>query len=130
VDDLLTDFLAAVSFPPDYERVRKLFIPGGLLVRMGVPTTVEAFIDARHAAYAEGAMTEFEETELRGETMRFGKVAHRTSGYAKRGVLDGEAFSTRGVISTQFVLTDDGWRISSMAWDDEHEGLEVPEGLR
>ena len=29
----------------------------------------------------------------------------------------------------QFVETPQGWRIASVAWDDEREGLAVPEGL-
>jgi hypothetical protein len=56
-----------------------------------------------------------------------GDVAHRMSTYAKRGVRDGAAFAARGVISTQFVRTTDGWRMSSMAWDDERPGLPLPE---
>jgi len=35
-------------------------------------------------------------------------------------VLNGEAFAARGVIFTQFVRTPAGWRMSAMAWDDEH----------
>jgi hypothetical protein len=34
-------------------------------------------------------------------------------------VQNGAAFGATGAISTQFVLTPDGWRISSMPWDDE-----------
>jgi len=34
------------------------------------------------------------------------------------------------VITTQFVRTPAGWRISAMAWDDEREGLAVPDRLR
>jgi hypothetical protein len=34
-------------------------------------------------------------------------------------VRDGAAFAARGRIATQFVRTPGGWRITSMAWDDE-----------
>jgi len=30
------------------------------------------------------------------------------------------------MISTQFIFTPAGWRMSSMAWDDERPGLELP----
>jgi hypothetical protein len=30
------------------------------------------------------------------------------------------------MISTQFILTPAGWKISAMAWDDEHPGLSIP----
>jgi hypothetical protein len=131
MDELMAAFLAAVSFEkggaPDYGRIRGLFVDGGILVRTpDGPVDVEGFIAPRQATFESGALTEFSETELTSVTERFGRVAHRMSGYGKAGVLNGEAFSTRGVISTQFVLTDDGWRMASMAWDDEREGLEVP----
>ena len=60
----------------------------------------------------------FAETELSHTTHTFGNVGHRFSAYAKRGCLAGEPFAARGAISTQFVRTRTGWRISSMAWDD------------
>jgi hypothetical protein len=131
MDELVPAFFAAVSFQagarPDYGRIRELFIPAGLLIRSGDVSDVEAFIAPRQASVDSGALTEFEETEIEGVTEAFGHVAHRLCSYAKRGVLSGEAFAGRGVISTQFVLTPDGWRISSMAWDDEREGLTVPD---
>jgi hypothetical protein len=131
MDEVLAAFLAAVSFDtggaPDYGRIRELFVPGGILVRTpDPPVDVEGFIAPRQATFESGALTEFSETELSSTTETFGRVAHRMSGYAKAGVLNGEAFATRGVISTQFVLTDAGWRISSMAWDDERDSLTVP----
>jgi hypothetical protein len=43
-----------------------------------------------------------------------------------RVALNGQAFAARGVISTQFVSTPTGWRISAMAWDDERPGLALP----
>jgi hypothetical protein len=64
-------------------------------------------------------LTSFEEAERSAVTESFGKVAHRFSTYEKRGVRDGAAFAARGRIATQFVRTPGGWRITSMAWDDE-----------
>ena len=49
------------------------------------------------------------------------------SAYAKSGVSKGEPFQARGMISTQFVRTPAGWRISAMAWDDERPGLTLPQ---
>jgi hypothetical protein len=134
MDELMAAFLAAVSFKagerPDYDRIRALFIERGVLIsQRGEVTGVDAFIAPRQATVDSGALTEFEETELTAVTEEFGNVAHRFSGYAKRGVLNGEPFSTRGVISTQFVRTEHGWRMTAMAWDDEREGLTVPDRL-
>jgi hypothetical protein len=55
----------------------------------------------------------------------FGNVAHRFSAYAKAGISDGTSFEARGVITTQFVKTLGGWKISAMAWDDERPGLSI-----
>jgi hypothetical protein len=129
-EDLLHDFLRAVSFArgerPDYARIRELFVAGGRLNG----ETVEDFIAPRLAAVEAGELTEFAETETRATAEEFGDVAHRMSGYEKRGVRGGAAFSARGLISTQFVRTPDGWRMSAMVWDDERPGVTLPERYR
>jgi hypothetical protein len=120
-------FFAAVSFEagaqPGYDAIRDVFLPGGLLIRNtgDAPevTTVDEFIAPRAELVASGALTEFYEGELEGVNQTFGTVAHRWCTYEKRGVQNGAAFEAQGAISTQFVLTPDGWRMSSMAWDDE-----------
>ena len=73
-----------------------------------------------------GDLTEFREVELAEITEIFGNVAHRFSTYEKRGVTGGHPIDARGAISTQFIRTPEGWRMSSMAWDDERPGLELP----
>jgi hypothetical protein len=131
-EELLAAFFGAVSFKPrpDYERIRDLFIPDGLLIRPPDVMDLDTFIAPRAQSVESGELSDFEEYELTGETEVFGDVAHRFCGYGKRGVRNGEAFAARGAISTQFVLTTAGWRISVMAWDDEREGLAVPEHYR
>jgi len=135
---LMDAFFAAVSFEegsaPAYERLRELVVPGGLLIRntgeAPEVATVDAFIAPRQALVESGELTSFAEFETHAITEVFGQVAHRLSTYGKRGVTNGEPFEGAGVISTQFVLTRGGWRISSMAWDDERPGLEIPERYR
>jgi hypothetical protein len=77
-----------------------------------------------------GALTHFREVEIAAITEAFGNVAHRFSTYEKRGSMHGSEFAARGAISTQFVRTPSGWRISSMAWDDERPGLVLPDRYR
>ena len=127
LERLTVAFFAAVSFDaggkPGYDAIRDLFIDGGLLIRNtgDAPevTTVDAFIAPRAELVASGALTEFFEGELEASNHVFGTVAHRWCTYEKRGVQNGAAFAATGAISTQFVRTPDGWRMSSMAWDDE-----------
>ena len=130
---LTAEFFDAVSFEPGerpaYDAIRDLFIDQGLLIKnVGEPeiATVDEFIAPRQALVDSGALTEFEEIELAHRNEVFGNVAHRMSTYAKRGVQGGVRFEARGVISTQFVFTPSGWRMSAMAWDDERPGLAMP----
>jgi hypothetical protein len=131
---LTAAFLDAVSFEPgerpDYAAIRGLFLAQGLLIKnTGEPeiATVDEFIAPRQALVDSGALTEFEERELAYFNEVFGNVAHRMSTYSKRGVQGGVGFAARGVISTQFVFTPNGWRMSAMAWDDERPGLVLPD---
>jgi hypothetical protein len=137
LDQLTKAFLDAVSFrageSPSYESIRAVFVDGGRLVRNtgDAPEvdSVDTFIAPRQLLVDSGELTEFREDELGCVTEVFGHVAHRLSGYAKSGVSGGVAFQARGVISTQFALTADGWRMVSMIWDDERPGATVPEFL-
>jgi hypothetical protein len=132
---LTDDFFRAVSFEeggrPEYERIRDLFIERGLLIKNVGPApdiaSVAEFIAPRQKLVDSGELTAFRETEVKHSTEVFGNVAQRLSTYTKNGISSGEHFAGRGVISTQFVRTPEGWRMSSMAWDDERPGLAVPD---
>ncbi len=135
---LTGDFFTAVSFDegdrPPYARLHDLFIDGGLLIRNSGAepeiSTVEAFIAPRQAMVDSGALTAFREFETAEITEVFGNIGHRFSTYGKRGTSGGVSFEGAGIISTQFVCTPAGWRMSVMAWDDERPGLEIPERYR
>ncbi len=131
----LTDgFFRAVSFEPgeapSYASIYELFIEAGLLIKNSGATqeisSVRQFIEPRQATVNTGELTRFREAELSESTEIFGNVAHRFSAYVKSGTSKGVPFEVRGLISTQFVLTPLGWKISSMAWDDERPGLALP----
>ncbi len=134
LDRLTTEFFRAVSFEegetPPYDNIYGLFIEVGLIVKNTAATpeisSVRQFIEPRLAMFRSGEMTRFNETELLESTEVFGKVAHRFNSYAKSGTIKGIPFSARGMISTQFIQTPAGWKISAMAWDDEHPGLSIP----
>jgi len=134
-DRLTEGFFRAVSFEegttPLYESIYELFIEAGLLIKNTSSTpeisTVSKFIEPRLAAVRSGDLTRFNEVELCETTEIFGNVAHRFSSYAKSGTMKGIPFTARGMVSTQFVQTPGGWKISAMAWDDERPGLSIPE---
>jgi hypothetical protein len=126
-------FLRAVSFAagerPSYGDLRPLFTEGARLIASSTQppqiTGVDEFIALREEQLDAGRLRSFAEVEVAEITEVFGNVAHRFSTYTKRGTTDGAAIDARGAISTQFVRTPHGWRISSMAWDDERPGLEL-----
>src|SRR5436190_7094820 len=131
---LIIEFFAAVSFEtggrPPYGKLRGLFIEDGKLIRntSGSPEicTVDEFIAPRQRMVESGELTCFQEVESKEITEVFGNVAHRFSTYDKRGVMNGTVFDGKGIISTQFVRTPNGWKMSCMAWDDERPGLTIP----
>ena len=135
LDRLSANFFRAVTFDagetPHYDDIYALFIESGLLIKNTGATpeiaNVRGFIEPRAAMVRAGELTSFREVELSETTVVFGNVAHRFSAYAKSGTMKGVPFEGRGMISTQFVLTPGGWRVSAMAWDDERPGLSIPE---
>jgi hypothetical protein len=133
LNGLISEFFHAVSFErggkPSYGRIPALFIERGLLIKSVSSTpeisSVQEFIEPREALVQAGMLTRFHESELSEATVIFGNVAHRFSAYAKSGISSGTSFEARGVITTQFIKTLGGWRISAMAWDDERPGLSI-----
>jgi hypothetical protein len=116
---------------PDLGRIFDLFVPQGVIARCAgrVPeiSTLAAFIAPRQKLLSNGSLTDFAEVETSERTHIFGNMAQRLSTYQKSGSRDGVPFLSRGVKSFQFVHTPDGWRILSMAWDDERDGLSLQE---
>jgi hypothetical protein len=114
---------------PDLERIFDLFVPNGLIAKCTGPdpeiSTLHEFVAPRREMLTNGTLTEFSESETFERTQIFGNIAQRLSIYQKSGCLDGVLFTTRGVKTFQFVRTRVGWRIFSVTWDDEREGLFV-----
>jgi len=135
LDRLALEFFLAVSFEsggiPLYENIPGLFIERGLLIKNTSPTpeisSVREFIEPRKALVSSSTLTRFHESELSESTAIFGNVAHRFSAYAKSGMSSGVPFEAQGMITTQFINTPAGWKMSAMAWDDERPGLSISE---
>lgn len=132
---LMREFFCAVSFDvdetPQYDMIRALFIESGLLIKNSAATpeisSVDQFIAPRLVLVRAGTLACFFESEISQSTQVFGNIAHRLSVYAKTGILNRVPFQSKGVISTQFIHTAYGWKMSVMAWDDEREGLTISE---
>jgi len=130
---LTSEFFRAVSFEPgsapSYRSIPELFIERGLLIKNVSSTpeisSVPEFIESREALVRSGTLTRFHESEISESTVIFGNVAHRFSAYLKSGTSSGTSFDARRMVTTQFVKTPEGWKMSAMAWDDERPGLSI-----
>jgi hypothetical protein len=73
------------------------------------------------------AENDFYEVEIDRRIDLFGNVAHVWSAYEARSALGDEAPERRGINSIQLFRDPGlGWRIISMIWDNEREGLSLP----
>ncbi len=88
---------------------------------------LEDFIAPRKQLLESGDLVDFSEREEWGRTDLFGDMAHRHCVYSKSGMLNGEPYVGNGVKSIQMVRMPAGWRIASVLWDDERQGLIVPD---
>ena len=114
----------------DLDGLSEIFLPNGVIVKTcGEPPTVfnlAEFVAPRDALLNGGELEDFSEEELWERTDIFGSVAQRFCLYKKSGVIAGEKFETRGMKSIQLVNTESGWKIASLAWDDERSGVSIP----
>jgi hypothetical protein len=118
--DLFTNTNATI---PQLENIHSLCIPEAIIIKntTGNPEiyNLKQFINSRRVILTDGTLTNFHEEETSEQTEIFGNIAHRFCSYKKSGVLSGIPFETKGKKTIQFVNTPEGWRISSVAWDDE-----------
>ncbi|WP_329200024.1 MULTISPECIES: nuclear transport factor 2 family protein [unclassified Streptomyces] len=125
LDALTADFFGAFDNrdgkTADVDRLRRLFLPGGVIVKTGpdfTVYTVEEFIEPRQRLLAEGRLVDFSEWETSESTEIQGDIASRFGGYRKSGILDGAPFEGAGTKTLQFVRTPEGWRIAALSWHD------------
>ncbi|MEV6685629.1 nuclear transport factor 2 family protein [Streptomyces sp. NPDC051578] len=125
LDALTADFFGAFDNrdgkAADVDRLRRLFLPGGVIVKTGpdfTVYTVEEFIEPRRRLLAEGRLVDFTEWETSERTEIRGDIASRFGDYRKSGILDGAPFEGSGTKTLQFVRTPEGWRIAALSWHD------------
>lgn len=137
IDEVVRRFFAAFTnangATPDVEGLAALFISSAVIVKAvgddRETYTVQSFIEPRVKLLTGGTLTDFREEETDSRTDIAGNIAQRLSLYRKSGIRAGERFEGRGIKVLQFVRTAAGWRLSAVAWDDEHEGFTIPSSL-
>jgi hypothetical protein len=134
IDEIARLFFAAfdnrAGKKPDIDGLRRLFIDGAVIVKVasGKPQvmSVDAFITPREALLTDGALTDFHEWEEEAQTSCFGGIAWRHCTYRKSGTMNGTSFGGAGMKVISFALLEGRWRIASVLWQDEEDGLRVP----
>jgi hypothetical protein len=137
IDDLVRAFFGLFSnrdgLAPNLRAIFDLCIPEAVIAKCLPPApevmSLQSFIAPRQELLTNGTLTDFEEVETSSRTSIFGNVAQRACTYVKSGMLDGVPFRTRGVKVFQFIKGPQGWRISAVSWDDEREGVTIPDAV-
>lgn len=110
---------------PPLDSISELCIPEALIIKKAGLTeeiyNLETFIAPRKKILNDGTLTEFEETETKEHTTLSGSMAQRHSIYRKQGILNHRSFEQKGNKYFQFIKTIQGWRISSVIWQDEED---------
>jgi len=76
------------------------------------------FIEPRRTLLQSGALTDFREYEVSGESELHGRIANRISRYQKSWIERGLQMRGAGTKIFSFVLMPQGWRIASVLWYD------------
>jgi hypothetical protein len=123
--------------PRDWSRQANCFHPAARQMRtsldeIGRPVmkmmSLEQYARDTTPYFAEN---DFFEIEIGRRIDLFGNMAHVWSAYEARRSLDDAEPERRGINSIQLFRDPElGWRIVSMIWDNERDGVEVPEAMR
>jgi hypothetical protein len=136
----VTELYALISGPGDqprdWLREAELFMPQAHMIRTVVGedgiARAEIIAATDYPANFERKMggRDFYEVEVHNRIEVFGNIAHVFSTYE---AFEDEArtrFLKRGINSIQFYRVDGDWKIAGMVWDDEREGLTMPDRYR
>ena len=126
IADVTSTFFAAftnISGPAPVDSLYDICLPEALIVNAtnAVPAVygLEQFVEPRRTLLRSGALTEFREYEVSGDTVLCGQIAHRTSRYEKTWIERGQRMRGGGTKIFSFISTPQGWRIASVLWHDD-----------
>jgi hypothetical protein len=119
--------------PRDWSRQANCFHPDARQIRTFLDAEGRPAMKAMGLAdYAEDtapyfATHDFYEVEIARRIDLFGNIAHAWSAYEARNALDDAEPERRGINSIQLFRDPElGWRIMTMIWDNERDGVTLP----
>ena len=135
IDNIVKAIYEAITLSesekPDMDRLRDLFTPQAVLIRVTPDQVIEmdpaSFILYFSERIRTGALKSFYEAEISRKTHLYGSIAQVWSTY-KKGINteDPESFG-RGINSIQLYYDGIRWWISSILWEDETSDNPIPE---
>ncbi|MEP6466284.1 MAG: hypothetical protein ABJB05_08260 [Parafilimonas sp.] len=130
VDDAYTSLSFKQGETPHFDRIKYAFIPQAQLINYISDTaqilSIDDFVKAFKNYVQSTKIQSFNEQEIYGRTDQFGNIAQRISSY-KNYVNSVDIVKERGVNSFQLIKTPQGWKVSSIIWDIEKQGLTIPD---
>ena len=136
IDGVINAFYEVISGPAgqprQWSRDRTLYIPDMRFVSIqkkkdgtieARPISHQEFVDRSDASLVKNG---FYESEIHRETQQFGQIAHVFSTYESRIKPDGPVIA-RGINSLELFNDGKRWWVLSAQWDEEREGLKIPE---
>jgi acyl carrier protein phosphodiesterase len=91
----------------------------GIMQAGSKPDSLQSFIAPRQALLSSGQWLDFQERELDEVTTVFSDIAQRESRYRKRWRQAGAEFTVTGHKFFQLMRTVEGWKITSVLWQDD-----------
>jgi len=120
--------------PRDWSRQANCFHPDARQIRTWIDAdgrpacTIMGLDDYSRDTAPFFAANDFFEVETGRRIDLFGNIAHAWSIYEARRTPDDSSPERRGINSIQlFKDPEQGWRIMAMIWDNEREGVELPD---
>lgn len=108
---------------PEWNKIYTICLPETIIIKKDINGeevyNLNTFIEPRKKILSDGTLTEFEEYEIFEETNIFGNIAQRFSKFEKKGFYKATNFKEKGNKLFQYVKTSNGWKISSVIWEDE-----------
>ena len=108
---------------PNFDQFKALFADGATIGKRNLEEVaiwpLRKFWDPRANLLTGGSLTEFHEWETHSRTSIMSGIATRYCDYEKEGLLNGALYKGKGTKLIQFASTPDGWRITSVLWEDQ-----------